>query len=352
MSSIFDIINVPLGFLLNLFYEWFNNYGVAIIVLAVLLKLITVPASISSQKSMQKMAAVKPLEEKIKREITDKQKQQDEILKLYQEKGVNPAGSCLPTLLPLVLLLGFYNVMRNPLQYMFKLSKDKIFEIYQALLPVADAVKSIDLSKADTAAKQISTVSLHQIEIANAMGAHPDVVSGIEGLKNFAHGINFDFLGMNLSLTPPQPNVWFNGSMTPEMWALISIPIIATLTTFLMSYISQKMTPGMQQTQGGMKLFFYLMPLMTLWISFTVPAALGMYWVISNILGIAQTIWMAKMYPPPPSGSVVTPEGIVEVKPISNNQKKKMQKQALNLARERELEEMLRAEDENSNNDK
>ena len=271
--SIFSIlITNPLGYLLGFIYTFTQNYGWALVIFTILVKLILLPLGLKQQKSMTRMQFVQPkmaeIQEKYK---NDKNKQSEEMMKLYKEYKVSPMSGCLPLLIQLPILYGLYWVIREPLRYMLHIPMEQIEQM----------IAELGFSGYNA-----------QILVAHA--------------KNL---INFDFLGLDLS---SQPEL----SKPSLLWI---IPILAGVTTFFTSKITTWMnkkdkkgkkeeqkpqrvlnpdqkTNNASQQEGMMKGMLYVMPLMTLWITFTVPAALGVYWTISNILSLVQTVVLNGYY--------------------------------------------------------
>lgn len=274
MSSIFDIINVPLGYLFKVIYFLVKNYGVTLILFTIITKLILFPLTLKQQKSMKKTQALQPKLAKLQEKYQfDKEKLSQETMKLYQEAGVNPMGGCLPTLIQFPILIALYNIIRKPMTYVMTLSSDAIMQIYEKINGSAAA----------------SFSQINQIDLANQMKNAVDKVSEFVNANNL---INFEFFGFNLSKTPSLDFIANN-----LHYALI--PIIAGLTTYLVSLISSKMS-GNSTAQGdnpaasSMKTMNVIFPLMTTWFAITLPAGLGLYWIISNLFQIAQMIIMNK----------------------------------------------------------
>ena len=130
--SIADLIRVPFGYLMDFLYQFTSNYGMALILFALLVKLILLPASAKSKKSMMKMSRFAPLTQAIQKKYeNDPQKAQAEIQQLYKDEGVSMMGGCLWSLLPLLLLFPLYTVIRQPLVYMLHLSADQAAKIVE-----------------------------------------------------------------------------------------------------------------------------------------------------------------------------------------------------------------------------
>lgn len=122
-TNIFDIINIPLGFVLRFCYQLTSNYGLAIILFTLIIRVVLVPLAIKQQKSMAHTVRLQPKIEALqKKHGKDKQKLQEAQMKLYQEEGANPMGGCLPLVVQLPVLYGLYNVIYHPLLYIVQLS--------------------------------------------------------------------------------------------------------------------------------------------------------------------------------------------------------------------------------------
>ena len=273
------------GFMLNLIYGIIENYGISIIILTVLIKLILLPLTLKQQKSMTKMQRMQPkLQEVTEKYKYDKEKQSQETMKLYKEYGVSPTGGCLPLLIQFPILIAFYQVIQKPVQYVLGYSTGKISKLL-----AAEGIKE--------------TAAGAQIALAEKLGA-----------------LNFDFFGLDLAITPwdeLKPLLSGEGNIV-ALTALI-IPILAGVTTLLTSKIStmmnkkkkeekeekapqrvlspdQKNTGNENTAESMTKTMTYFMPLMTLWLTFTFPAAMGLYWTVSNVLGLVQNIVLNNYY--------------------------------------------------------
>ena len=273
MNSVFDIINVPLGYLFKWIYYVVGNYGWTIILFTLIMKLILFPLTLKQQRSMKKTQAIQPKLAKIQEKYKyDQEKLNQETMKLYQEAGVNPMGGCLPMLIQFPILIALYNIIRKPISYVMMLSNDVIMQIYERINGSAAA----DFARID------------QIDLANKMRGSFDKVGEFISSHDL---INFDFFGFNLSVTPTLQYL-------SEHWIYVLIPIVAGGTTFLVSHISNKMSGMASQennpTASSMKVMNYLFPLMTAWFAVTLPAGLGLYWTVSNLFQILQMYLMNK----------------------------------------------------------
>lgn len=270
MNSVFDIINIPLGYLFKGIYLFVNNYGFTIILFTLAIKLLLLPLNINQQKSMKKMQGLQPRLAKIQEKYAnDKDKQSQETMKLYQEAGVNPMGGCLPMLIQLPILFALYNIIRKPMSYIMMLGQEQIVKINEIITGKAGEFATID-----------------QIKLATGLEKNIDKISSIVDRSNL---IDFNFFGFNLSETPS-----FDFIMNNPQYALI--PILAGGTTYLVSVISSKMNGSAANSDAAnsMKTMNVIFPFMTAWFAITLPAGLGLYWTISNLFQIAQMWFLNK----------------------------------------------------------
>lgn len=271
MNSIFDIINIPLGYLFKGIYFLVNNYGATIILFTIAIKLLLLPLNIKQQKSMKKMGALQPRLAKIQEKYAqDKEKQSQETMKLYQEAGVNPMGGCLPMLLQFPILIALYNIIRKPMSYIMMLGKEEILKINEIITGEAGKFSNIN-----------------QIDLATKLEGSIDKLSGIVSKGDL---LDFNFFGFDLSVTPT-----FN--YISQHIEYIIIPLLAGGTTYLVSVISSKIngTNANSDAAGSMKMMNVIFPLMTAWFAITLPAGLGLYWTVSNLVQVGQMFLLNKM---------------------------------------------------------
>ncbi len=277
---IFDLINIPLGYLFRYIYLLLQNYGWTLVVFTVLTKAILLPLTVKQQKSMAKMQAIQPrLQELQKKYQYDQEKLNQETMKLYQTNKINPMGGCLPLLIQFPILIALYNIIRSPLSYVVQLGKHGLpsIEDMHAFLTTLG-----------------STVQLNdQIGIAAEMSRFSSEVAAHFPGIDIMH-IDFTFFGLNLAQTP---------SLT-TLSPLLLIPILAGLTTFLSSWLANKMNGQSSQKSGDaagtMQMMTYFFPLMTVFFSISLPAGLGFYWILSNIIQIVQQFVLSKYFPATP----------------------------------------------------
>ena len=289
----FNAIARPFGVLLMLLYDFIGNYGLAVILFAVIIKVILLPFQMKSKRSTMQTSRLQPMMRELqKKHGANKQKLNEETAKLYKEEGINPASGCVWSILPFPILIALFYVIRQPLTLMMGIDP--------ALLaaPVLDDAGAI--IQAGGAIWNLLPEYLqsggfyNEVAQAQYIGANFDIFAGFaaDGLRH----VNFNFLGMDLGTTPQWTFLW--AAEKAHGVALFFIPFLSGGTQFLLTRISQKMNPmGTPEAQmGSMKTMMLMMPLFSVYIAFIAPAALGFYWTFSTLLQIAQEIWLTKRY--------------------------------------------------------
>ena len=281
-----DAIAKPFGLLLLWLYNLVGNYGIAIFLFALIVKIIMLPFQMKTKKSMMRMAALNPqIQELQKRHEGNPKKLQEETAKLYKEEKVNLMSGCLWSLIPYPILLALYRAIRFPLTTMMGVSKD--------LLAEGGAILN-KLTELGFVASGKSTAYL-QLEQSEFISNH---FADFAGLSDKLVNIDYSFLGLNMGSTP-KVFFWKDG-LTWLSIGLFLIPIVSALLSWLQMKLSQKTNPAPAtqnaQQATSMKTMNLMMPLISLWIGFSMPAALGMYWIFTSALAIVQELVLNKYY--------------------------------------------------------
>lgn len=295
MSTIGYYICVPFAWLVRLFYDLTNSYGVALILFTLVIKLIMLPFQMKSKKSMMRMSRVSgQMQELQKRYAKNQAKLQEEMQKLYEEEGVNPMSGCLWSFLPLPILMALYSIIRQPITHFMMLSKDVLQTVVQS---VADA--GVDLTNIVMMDKATGTPALKDGLYQLASYGQINLVKAVQemGLSTPEgwFDMNYNFLGLDLTATP-----WEYVKNFTFTWAVIGvilIPILAGLSQFVFSKLTMKTQP--QADAGGgasMKSMMYMMPLMSVYIAFIMPAALGVYWIAQSVFSLIQEAILNKTF--------------------------------------------------------
>ncbi|MDD6213709.1 MAG: YidC/Oxa1 family membrane protein insertase [Firmicutes bacterium] len=290
--SLFEIcITRPLGYLIEMIYSLVQNYGLAIILFTVVIKLILLPLQIKSQKAMKKQQKLQPvIAELQKKYANDQQKLQQEMMKLYKENNVSMTGGCLPLLIQMPILFALYRVIQRPLTYIKGIDFTNaavITSVKTVLSEMKQQFPEVIGKLADVTVEQVN--KLYQIQLSK----WADLL-GRAGDLNWK--INFDFLGLDLSGVPSTSLTAIASGDFSNMGTvlLILIPILAIFTTWLSMKQSQKLTGTDNQknpddTAASMnKSMNLMMPIMTGFFTITLPSGLGIYWIISNLMQMLQ----------------------------------------------------------------
>ena len=268
----FEPIYQLLGTALNIFIGYFDSFVLGMLGFTAVVKLVLVPVGVMQQRGTIRQMKVRPREEIIRREHAgDNNRINMEITELYRENNVSVAGGCLPMLIQLPLLLGLYRIIQMPLTYVLKLPNETIMA----------AAEFLDIVVKKTG-KVAQEAGLAQVMYDNAAAL---VQQGI--IEPGQRMLNFSLAGLDLSATPK-----FGLNL------LIIIPLLSALTTYLTSWMQSKTMPPTPQTQAMNRQMTFTMPLLMLWIGFTVPGALSLYWLFSNVLGLAQSAVLNAIWSP------------------------------------------------------
>ena len=295
MSTIGYYICVPFAWLVRLFYNLTNSYGVALILFTLVIKLIMLPFQMKSKKSMMRMSRVSgQMQELQKRYAKNQAKLQEEMQKLYEEEGVNPMSGCLWSLIPFPILIALYSITRQPITHFMMLSKDVLQTVVQS---AADA--GVNLTNIVMMDKATGTPVLKDGLYQLASYGQINLVKAVQemGLSTPEgwFDMNYNFLGLDLTATP-----WEYVKNFTFTWAVIGvilIPILAGLSQFVFSKLTMKTQPQADAAGGAsMKSMMYMMPLFSVYIAFIMPAALGVYWIAQSVFSLIQEAILNKTF--------------------------------------------------------
>ena len=295
-----DIITIPFGYLLDWLYSFTNNYGLALILFTVVVKLILHPITAKSKKSTMKMSRLSPrLQEIQEKYADDQQKQSEAIQKLYKEEHISMTGGCLWSFVPLLILLPLYTVVRQPINYMLH----ETAEVAQQIIDL--------IAKAEPALFK-GNPYYHQMIAAQLIPEHAEAIrAAIPGISEATlAGINFNFLGIDMGRIP-QFNVFRWSAYDWAHIGLFLVPVLAAGSQVFSMFIMNKMNNSLVTDKDGLydaetakqsqsnqtsKIMMIIGPLMSLWIGFTVPAALSLYWFAQGMISVLQDVILTKHY--------------------------------------------------------
>jgi len=273
-----DFLATPLGWIMWLIYQIVPNFTVALLIFTFITRAAMFPFSIKQQKNTAKMAAFRPKLDRLnKMYANNKQKLQEETMKLYDQEGYNPMSGCLPSLIPMIIMFGLIDVIYKPLTHIARLSAETITQLQE-------------VAKAAGITFGERTYNI-EIEIINAVQTAPEKFGEVSAdILEKVQSIDLTFLGINLGV---QPTLGWN--------LLILIPIISGVTSLLISLYSMHKSKQIQGDQAGggmMKGMMIIMPLFSVYFAFQVPAGVGMYWIFSNVFSGLSTFLLHKIWSP------------------------------------------------------
>ena len=293
-TSISDLIRVPFGYLLDWLYTFTNNYGLSLILFSLIVKLVLLPMSVKSKKSMLKMSRLSPQVKALEAKYgDDKQKYQLAVQQMYKEEGVSMGGGCLWSFIPLIILLPLYYVIREPITYMMHNTQS-----------ISAAIVAFMQASGENLGKNSYYA---QLAAAGHVGDYMDALKSLAVTANAnLQAMNFQFLGIDLAGIPSF-RFW-----ECEGWGeigLFLIPVVSAGLQAASMWLSQKMNnqvatnadgeqdadaaKAANQTNATMML---MMPLMSLWIGFSMPAAISIYWIAQAVFGAVQDYFLTKHY--------------------------------------------------------
>lgn len=260
------------GYLLNCLYNLFNNYGWAIIVFSIILRIILIPLTISQQKTMKKSAKMQEKMSEIQKKYKNNpEKLNQEMMDLYKRENMSPLSGCLSSIVQIILLLAVFYLVRSPLTYM----------------------KKVDVQVIENYKTEISTST-----------AYPEVqIIKEKGNEDNSVYLNMNFLGLDLSSIP---NVNYRD------YKVFIIPVLYVISSIFSMKLSMNMqgnnnkkekeenkdkkeTDEMEAMQSMNRSMSYMMPIMAVSISLVAPLGLALYWLVNNILMIGERLLLNKI---------------------------------------------------------
>lgn len=308
-KGMLSFLNNWFGIALKFLYEKLGNYILAILVFALVAKIILFPFSINQQKNSQKMARLAPKQEAIRKKYagrTDRatqMKMNEEMQQLYAEEKFNPMGGCLPLLLQLPIIFVLYSVITNPLSSVLGYASDKLAQLSAGFTAHQSLFEGIKANISETDA--ISLIAHNPAAAVTAFGQQT-----ADEITNFYNSFAV--------------SSHFNMMDKPEIVSLlVLVPVLVFFSSFFSTKIIRKFTYNPNANVAGqdasMKVMDWTMPLMILWFSFQVPALVGIYWIFQNIISIGQQYLLYKMFPV----KAPTPEEIREAELLMRGKKSK-----------------------------
>ena len=292
-----DLVTVPFGWLLSVLYDFTSNYGLAMIIFAIVVKLVLLPISAKSKKNSMKMSRIQPRLAAIQKKYAgDQMKMNEEMQALYKSENISMGGGCLWSLVPLLILFPLYAVVRQPIQYM-------LGETAEVASKIVEVIKN-------SGEVAFTNVAYDEMIAASQIGNFGEAIKAV--LPNISaetlQGVDFTFLGIDLAANPSW-KFWVDMS-----WATIGamlIPVLSAVSQMVSMMVAQRMNNSVitnekgledkeaakkSQSNKSMKIMMYTMPLMSLFIGFSFPAAMSLYWLVQGVVSMIIDIILTKHY--------------------------------------------------------
>lgn len=299
-----DWIYVPFSWLLMTLYSLVKNYGIAIILFALVVKLILLPFSMKSKKSMMRTSRFTPRMKELEKKYADnKQKYNEEVAKLYKEEGIKPLGGCLWSLIPFPILIILYSCIRMPFTRLMRFSADQWTYLRDTIIPQAFG-HTVEIGSKTGYEQIVYATKIHENfdTVSNYISEHTQSITDAVGKLPVLKDLDFSFLGLNLGDTPDWKFFINIESWAPkDAWpavGLFLIPIVSAVLAWLSMKISNKLSGNNADVaqNSTSKTMTLIMPIMSLWIGFVMPACMGIYWIAGSVFSIIQEITLTKHY--------------------------------------------------------
>lgn len=289
MQSIYDALAVPFGYILHFFYNFSDNYLFSLFLLVLLVKLVLLPSSISQQRNAAKQARLQPKLNRIRQRYSNggqptsemQMKFQEETQELYKREGFSPtSGGCLPLLIQFPVMIGLYGVVYTPLSKVLRITKD---------LTSAVTELGLDVSSSNAnASRQIEIQILRNVTAENMPTVLKDHSEEILRLKE-----QFMLFGGKLNLTETPD--WKSPSL---LWIIPAIVLILGLITSFIMFKKQKQSNPEMASNPSMGCMTFSSPIMSVIFTFMFPAGVGVYWILSSLFTLIQTVVLNHFYSP------------------------------------------------------
>ena len=283
-----EVIARPFGWLMLHLYNWTGNYGVAVILFALVVKLIMLPFQLKSKKSMMRTSRMTPrLKELEKKFGNDQQRYQQEMNKLYKEEGVNPMSGCFWSLLPFPILIALYRAIRFPLTTMMGVASDLLAEGGAITTKLAE----LGYSLANYSTSRNASF-YEQIFQSQFITEH---FSDFAGISEKLQTISYKFLGLNLGQTP-SVSFWNWDTFNWAHIGLFLIPVVSAALSYLTTKVSNASNPQTEANNQTNRSLMLTMPLVSLWICFSMPGVMGIYWIAQSVFAIIQEFILTRVF--------------------------------------------------------
>lgn len=312
MQKLFNIINIPFGWVLEFLSGIFGgNFAAAVFAFTLVINLILIPLSIKSQKSSVQQMRIKPKLDELKKKYgDDKQKYSEAMQRLYQEENVSMSGGCLPMILRLVIMMSIYYLIMSPLTYMANADKTQVTNVTTAISESLTELQKSNESEYKRITGEISwkSGSNNELSVVKIIREKPEVIKELLSDEAYAEieddladitaadreaDIDYTFFGIDLTQTPK-----FSFDIFHDAQLIWVMPVIAFLAQMLTSFLSLAMQKKLNPEAPNMAGMMLTMPLISLFIGFTLPGGVAFYWACSSLIGGVIQVGVQQFYGP------------------------------------------------------
>ena len=298
------------GWLTRILYGFFGNYGVAIIMLTIIIRALLIPLNVKSQKSMLKMQALSGKQAELQRKYgDDKEKYQEALMEMQKENGAGGMAGCLLPFIQILFIWPIWRIVSGPLIYLSEVSADNI----QSMIDLA--LKQELIAKTVTSTNHIGLI---QVLNNNAPFMQECIDKGLIAMGQM---IDLHFLGLDLTITPW--NILSGNFLSPLTWLpYMILPVLVLLLNLASMQFTKMLKPGYKEeqeakkraklnparkdqtgadstTETTMKMMNWMMPLLMVWTTFTLPSAMGLYWFVGGLMGIVSQLIVFVLFTKP-----------------------------------------------------
>ncbi|MBO5928401.1 MAG: YidC/Oxa1 family membrane protein insertase [Clostridia bacterium] len=350
MTAIFDFLAIPLGWLMSFIYSGIPNYFISIFLFTLIVRVILFPLSLKTQKNQADRARLAPRLERLKKKYEkDPKKFQEKQMALFEKEGVSLTGGCMPMLVQMLVLFGIISVIYSPLKHIARIP-DAVVNASVSAMTSTETEKKIEAAQFKGYYKEmrmLDALDTYEEDVKKAIAALEgyDMAKAeayVGEMKEFRK--DFTVFGENMLQNPWGPK-GFGGINI--LWL---IPLLSGITAFLSSMLSMHYTKQISgaDTQPGQgcsnSMMMFMMPAFSLFITFSVPGGVGVYWICSNLIALLQTFVLNQIYNP------VKIRAQAEIEYEERRRQKQEDKKRLAEARAKEQREL--ALQQNQNKDK
>ena len=284
MSKLYEILGIPFGFVISIFYALSGNYLISIFCLMLIVKICLLPSSIKQQKSIAMQQRLQPKLRRLREKYgNDQQRLQQETQALYQREGFSAmGGGCLPLLIQFPVMIGLYQVNYHPFSMVLRIPSTVVASLKEAVTPLLT----------ESEAKSSFRLELYALQHWNSLdksaieGLTPELIGKIQDFME-----KFKFMSLDLAYTPQFKSF-------DIYWAIPIITGIIALGMSIYSLIRQRKTNPEMAKNPSMGCMMLFTPAMQIYFAFLFPTSVGIYIIMSSAISFLQMIVLNHLYSP------------------------------------------------------